>query len=252
MSILVRTAVLTIKQHLRSTFYLILALLQPVLFLLITTWLSGSDRAAVTEAIASTTVMGMWSTTLFGAGRALQRERRQGTLELLLVAPTRLIVPVAGICLGSAALGVLSAGSAVVVGVALTGQLISPTHGAVFAAALLVSLVCMAVLGLLISGLFVLLRQASVFTNVLEYPVWFACGLLVPLAARPSVLAAAGDVLTPTYVGVLLRRAIGSGALDVRAGLAVLILSIGYLGGALVLFGLVIQRVRRKGDLTTS
>lgn len=252
MTTVVLAATLTVKQHLRSKFFLILAVLQPLLFMTIVIWLSETDRGAVSDALASTTVMGMWSTTLFGAGRALQRERRHGTLELLLVAPTKLLLPLAGVCLGSASLGVLSAGTGVVVVAVLTGHVSSLVDSAVFLATLSGAVVCFAALGLLICVLFVLLRQAAVFTNVLEYPIWLACGLLIPLADRPDAVAALGDVLIPTHVGVLLRDAVGTGRLDVQPVLAVVVLSVAYLVAALMLVDRVARRVRRRGDLTIS
>jgi ABC-2 type transport system permease protein len=54
-------------------------------------------------------------------------------------------------------------------------------------------------LGLLLASTFVLYRNANAFSNLLEYPVWLATGLLVPLTLLPGWVAPIGWVLSPTW-----------------------------------------------------
>lgn len=240
---------LSVRQMLRSRFYLILVLVQPLFFLTVAAWLSRGGGQPLAAAVAGSTAMGMWSATLFGAGRALQHERRAGTLELLLVSPRPLLQPVLGVCLGAAALGLVSAAGGLGSAVAFFGFRTGWRALAALAPALLIGMAGMAALGVLLSGLFVLLRQASMITNMLEYPVWFACALMVPAGSRPEPVALVGEFLAPTHLGALLRAALGEGEVDLAAAGKLVLLSGLYLALALAAFRRVGEAVRRRGDL---
>ena len=54
-------------------------------------------------------------------------------------------------------------------------------------------------LGLLLASTFVLYRNANAFSNLLEYPVWLATGLLVPLSLLPGWVAPISWILSPTW-----------------------------------------------------
>jgi ABC-2 type transport system permease protein len=242
--------VLTVKQLLRSRFYLILALLQPLFFLTVAALMSGARGERLGATLAATTIMGMWSTTLFGAGRALHRERVYGTLELLLISPRSLLRPVLGVCLGSSALAVASAGSGLVAATVLFGFRTSWVRLALFAPALLVGVLGLAALGTLLCASFVLMRQATALSNTLEYPVWFACALLIPPDARPAPVALAGEFLAPTHVSTLMNAAVVHGGLDRLACAKLAVLCPLYVGAAVLLFDRVTKIVRRRGGLT--
>lgn len=241
--------VLSLKQLSRARFYFILVLAQPLFFVAVTAWLSRGRADTLATAVAGTTVMGMWSITLFGSGRALQRERRGGTLELLLVAPMSLFRPLFAVSLSAAVLGLLSAASAVIAVTVFFGQPLEWAHLGLFAVALSAGVVGIAVLGVLLSVMFVLLRQASMLTNMLEYPVWFACALMVPADARPTAVAWFGELLLPTHLGTLLGEAITAGTVDAAAAGKLLVLAVAYTVLAVALLRRVSVIVRRRGDL---
>lgn len=242
-------AELAVKQMLRTRLYLVLAVVQPLFFLLVLAWLSDARDRELGEAVAGTTVMGMWSAILFGAGRALQRERRSGTMELWLVSPRPLLAPLFGVCLGAATLGLVSAASALGTATAFFGYRPGTTEVALFALTLVIGVPALAVLGLLLSGTFVLLRQAAVLSNMLEYPVWFACALVVPADSRPRVVAGLGEVLSPTHLGALLRSALTAGRLDAAPTAKLLGFSALYLVLAVSFLRHVGEVARRRGDL---
>ena len=54
-------------------------------------------------------------------------------------------------------------------------------------------------LGLVLAATFVLTRHATAFSNLLEYPVWLATGLLVPLTLLPAWVGPISWVLAPTW-----------------------------------------------------
>ena len=54
-------------------------------------------------------------------------------------------------------------------------------------------------LGLLLATTFVLYRYANALSNLLEYPVWLATGLLVPVSLLPVWVEPISWVLAPTW-----------------------------------------------------
>jgi ABC-2 type transport system permease protein len=54
-------------------------------------------------------------------------------------------------------------------------------------------------MGLLLASTFVLYRNANAFANLLEYPVWLATGLLVPLSLLPGWVEPISWVLAPSW-----------------------------------------------------
>ena len=72
-----------------SAFFVLISVLQPVIFASIAfyMWQSGSQSGALLSVALGSGLMGMWSSTLFGSGGAIQWQRWQGTLELLIAAP---------------------------------------------------------------------------------------------------------------------------------------------------------------------
>ena len=68
--------------------------MQPVIFATIAFYMfqAGGRSGTLLYAALGAGMMGIWSTTLFGSGGALQWKRWQGTLELLVGAPPPFIV----------------------------------------------------------------------------------------------------------------------------------------------------------------
>ena len=67
-----------------SSFFLLMAVLQPIIFATIAFYMfkSGGRRGTLLYAALGAGMMGVWSSTLFGSGGMIQWQRWQGTLEL--------------------------------------------------------------------------------------------------------------------------------------------------------------------------
>ncbi|MBM3678993.1 MAG: ABC transporter permease, partial [Actinobacteria bacterium] len=81
---------LHLKMLMRSSFDGLLGLLWPLFFALVAFFMfrAGAGGDSLVFASFGAAVMGVWSSTSVPAGAAMQRERWQGTLELLVVSPT--------------------------------------------------------------------------------------------------------------------------------------------------------------------
>jgi ABC-2 type transport system permease protein len=210
----VAATLFTAKLLMRSRFSLIAAVLQPIVYASITGFMleAGARERLTTGTMLGAAVMGSWTSVLFLAGGTLNWERRQGTLPFLVAAPVPLLAVAAGSCTAAALLSLYSMAGSLALGALVFDVPLELAHPALFVLATLVMIVSMSLLGLLLCGAFVLYRQAGMFTNMLEYPVWIVCGLLVPVSTLSPGFAALGALLAPRWALDALRGAAMGGS----------------------------------------
>src|SRR6476619_5582275 len=99
-----------LKTLTNSTFFLLIAVLQPVIFASIAFFMfkSGSQSGTLLYAALGAGLMGIWSSTLFGSGGAIQWQRWQGTLEILIAAPAPFLIVLVPLTLATASIGLYS------------------------------------------------------------------------------------------------------------------------------------------------
>ena len=72
-------------------------------------------------------------------------------------------------------------------------------HPWAFAVAVPTGVLALGLMGLLMASSFILYRHANALSNLLEYPVWVATGLLFPLALLPGWVAPISWLLAPRW-----------------------------------------------------
>lgn len=219
---------LQFKIRSRSSFDGLLSLLWP-LFFATTVFLMyrsvGTAGSALLSAAVGASVMGVWSATSTTASGALQSERRQGTLELLVAAPTPFPLLIFPITLSMATVGAYSMLATLLWGRFVFDIEIVIRHPVTFLGAVAVTVVAIAMLGFLLAIASVRYRSAWALGSALELPVWLICGFLVPLDALPAWIRPISWILAPTWGMAAIRGAAGGGDpwpdLAACAGLAV-------------------------------
>jgi ABC-2 type transport system permease protein len=187
-----------------SDFFILTAVVQPIIFATIAFFLfqAGGEAAGqqtLLFAALGTGMMGVWSTTLFGGGGAIAWQRWEGTLELLVGAPRRYDLTLLGQTLATTTFGFYSMVATIVWGVLLFGMPLEANFPLMLPLALLAAVIGLGVMGMLLATSFVLYRHANALSNLLEYPVWIATGMLVPLVLLPGWLGPISWVLVPTW-----------------------------------------------------
>jgi len=178
-----------------------MCLIQPVIFASIAFFLfkAGGQTGTLLYAALGAGMMGIWSSTLFGSGGALQWNRWQGTLELLVAAPPPFIVVLLPLTIATSVTGAYSLLATLAWGWAIFGIPIHFVHPLAFVIALPAAILALGLMGLLMASSFILYRHANALSNFLEYPVWIATGLLFPIALLPGWVAPISWVLAPTW-----------------------------------------------------
>jgi ABC-2 type transport system permease protein len=105
-------------------------------------------------------------------------------------------------------------------------------HPLLFAVAVPATVVGLGLLGLVLASTFVLYRNATALSNLMEYPVWLVTGLLVPLSLLPGWSRPFGWILAPKWgIDALRSAAFGGDALGpigLCLGLALVYLVVGW------------------------
>jgi ABC-2 type transport system permease protein len=198
-----------LKLLFRARVVVLAAVIQPILFASLAGLLfnSGGHKNATLSWSIGASVMGLWSSVLFFGGGILTRERRQRTLEMLVATPAPLVLVVIGACLATAMLALYSLLSTFTVAIVFFRVSLQIAHPAQFGLAIVVSIVSVGLSGVALASLFIMFRQAGIFQNALEYPVWIASGLLAPISLLPGPVQWIGRLLPTTWAYESLKNA---------------------------------------------
>jgi ABC-2 type transport system permease protein len=197
-----------------SGFFLFTSAIMPVIFatLAFFMWRAGGHGAGLLYVALGAGLMGIWSTTLFASGGAIQWQRWQGTLELSIAAPPDFVVVLLPMTLANASIGLYSLTATLVWGRVFFGVPLAIAHPVLFALAIPATILSLGLLGLVLASTFVLYRNANAMSNLLEWPVWLVSGLLVQLSLLPGWVQPISWVLAPTWgVKAIRGAALGGG-----------------------------------------
>ena len=204
---------LQLKIRSRSAFDGLLSLLYPAFFATtIFMMFRQGDAAgpALLSAAVGSSAMGIWSAVSTTAAFALQTERRQGTLELLVLAPQPFALLLVPLTLSMATIGAYSMAATLLWGRLAFGIEIAIADPLIFVLSVVVTVFAIAMLGMLIAISSIRYRAAWALGSAIEMPVWLICGFLVALSDLPAWVRPLSSVLAPTW-GVAAMRAAATG-----------------------------------------
>lgn len=179
----------------------------------------GQGPDFVAFLILGQTVFSFFSTLNFRGGMAIQRERWQGTLEVVMLAPTSRVAYL----IGEGVFGLIDAGWTILLALVVTGiafgagfTVADPLLGLVVIALTLSSMVG---LSLFFAAFYVLTRSAGPLSFAVQTPVRFFTGTSFPVGALPAVLQAVSYAIPMTYGIIAVRAAfMGTGTWESLSG----------------------------------
>jgi ABC-2 type transport system permease protein len=216
-----------------SSFFLLTSVVQPVIFATVAFYMfkSGGRTGTLLYASLGAGMMGVWSTTLFGSGGMIQWQRWQGTLELGAAAPPSMALVYLPFSLANAFTGMYAMAATLVWGRIVFGVPLHLAHPWLFLLSLPATVIALGLMGLVLASTFILYRFANALSNLLEYPVWIASGLVFSTSLLPEWTRPISWALPP-YWGILAIRHAALGgevwgplAMVVALGLASLAIS---------------------------
>jgi ABC-type polysaccharide/polyol phosphate export permease len=246
-------ALLHAKHLSRSPLEIAIALLVPLVQATLAVYLfrAGAEPHRLLEAAVGAGLMGVWSSVLFGSGGAIQNQRWQGTLEMIILAPHPPALVILPITLATALTGTYAMVATLVWGRLLYGirwDFADPVGFAVAAPGCVLGL---GMFGLLLASTFVLMRNANALANTLEYPIWLVSGMLVPVTVLPAWTNPVAAVLPTTWGARAVREAVTGGPVWPSLGMCLAISGVCLALGA-VAMSHVERRARAAATLALS
>jgi ABC-type multidrug transport system permease subunit len=192
---------LHVKQFSRNAFDLSGVVLWPVLYASIAYYLLDAkhDPRLLLSASLGAAVMLMWSLVVIGSSGALEQQRWQGTLELVVAAPVSLTTVIAPITIASGAFGAYSLVATLAWGRIFFHVPIAIHQPLALAVAIPLCVLSIGMLGLIMAATFVLYRASFALGIATQYPMWIATGLLIPLSILPAWVKPISWFLAPTW-----------------------------------------------------
>lgn len=233
-----------------SPFTLVLGVVQPVVFLLV----SAAGQPERTPASSTRLAVGVgltavWGATVWAAGGILRRDMAQGTLPANVtgVRPPELVY--VGKCLAATLRSTLLIVATVAVATVVLGLPARLARPGWLLLVLLLVIASGTALGLLLSCLFLVSRHGAAWSSALMYPVFVLGGMLIPVELLPSGLRWIPSLISLHWAAEALVSAATSTAVRVPAVLLLAALTAGYLVTAVWAFRAVVDRARRHGTL---
>ncbi|MEU1689757.1 ABC transporter permease [Micromonospora sp. NPDC005707] len=243
-------ALLHTRQLSRSPFEIATALIVPVVQATLAVYLfrAGGEPGRLLEAAVGAGLMGVWSSVLFGSGGAIQNQRWQGTLEMLMLAPRPPALVIFPITLSTAVTGTYAMLATLLWGWLLYGVPLTFAHPLLFLVAAPGCVLGLGMFGLLLASTFVLMRNANALANTLEYPIWLVSGMLVPLTVLPGWTGPIAAALPTTWGARAVHEAAGGGPVWPSLGIC-LAISLGCLAAGALMMTYVERRARAAATL---
>jgi ABC-2 type transport system permease protein len=190
-----------LKQMTKAGLFVFTSIIEPLIFATLAYYLfkAGHRPGTLLYAALSAGLMGIWTSTLFGAGGAINFQRWQGVLEPLIASPPPYALILFPQTLAAASIGLYSLASTLLWGRLVFGIPLDFAHPFAFALAVLVTIVALGALGLIMGAGFILYREANALANMLEFPIWIVTGVIVPLSLLPGWIHPLSWILAPTW-----------------------------------------------------
>ena len=155
-------------------------------------------------------LMGLWSCICFSSAGDINRERYNGTLPLIYVAPASFPVIILGKIIGNTLLALFALVISLVTAAVFFHvplELGSPFY---FLIALLGTIMCFVVISFAIAPLLTLSRKTELYMNCIEIPIILLGGFVFPVTILPKEIQILSYALSPTYAIELLRMSVWS------------------------------------------
>ncbi|HEV3486960.1 MAG TPA: ABC transporter permease, partial [Vicinamibacterales bacterium] len=204
-----------VKNLTMSSFYVLVSTISPVIFASMAYFMfkAGARPGSLLYVSLGAAMMGIWSSTLFGSGGAIQWQRWQGVLEYSIASPPPFILVISPLTLATATAGLYSLVATLAWGWIFFGVPFTVEHPLQFAIAIPAMVAGLGLLGLVLASTFVLYRHANALANLLEFPIWLITGLLTGIAILPDWVQPLSWILAPTWgVRALREAALGGSA----------------------------------------
>lgn len=242
------------KQSLARPTFKFVVFLQPILNSLLFYFILKNNKEINVGVyiLVGVGLINLWGTILYSSASDIERERGMGTLEVIFTTPSDFRTIFLGKVLSNIFLGLLSMAISYVMLKFVLNINIIIQNVFLFWVSLLVTVILFAIMSILLAYVFTLSRSARLLMNILEYPIYILCGIVLPINILPKYIQILSYIFPPTWCAKILRECISGihNMDDFYFSLVILLLmGIVYFFISLKLYNVITKKVRINGSL---
>lgn len=202
-------------------------------------------------ALVAAGLMSVGQMSFFVASELLARERQEQTLELMVASPTSCYLPLLVRISVLTAVGGVGFAEAWGIAKLLFDIAIPIYHPGYFVLTLGATVVAGSVTALITSTVFCFGKTTRTYQNAIAGPLYLLAGVLVPAAFLPTVVQPVSRVIFLYWSADLMRASLRPQPIAAPLSGLLAILALGAIGGGVgsILFGRLLQHLRREGTI---
>lgn len=196
-----------IKQSLERSMYCFCLFVSPLMntIFLYEMFKNSNSSNYLSYVVLSAGLMGVWGCTCFSTAGDIDRERYNGTLSMMYLAPFGFRIVLFGKILANTIMSLLSFVISLFVSAILSGHLLCFPNLGAFLIAFIMMILSIMSLGMVIALLFMISRKTELYMNLIEIPFIFICGFSFPVEILPKWLQNISNIFAPTWTVRMLR-----------------------------------------------
>ncbi|QVK17003.1 ABC transporter permease [Mycoplasmatota bacterium] len=244
--------------HIRQTYsrnmFRFMMFVQPLVFgtIMYLMFRNSNVDNIIGHIIYGTGLITIWGTIVYSSASDIARERWMGTLSIISCSPVKFIVIISGKIFGNVLLGLFSMVYSTLFLILVFNVKFHVENVLCFIITMLITILSFIAISMLLATLLTLSRQANVFMNALDYPIYILCGLVFPIDILPKYIKVFSYLLTPTWAKELLSIST-SGITNyhdfyIKLGILSLLTSV-YLIISIFFFKLIDRKTRKEATL---
>ena len=191
---------LHLKQVAVNTFIIFAVIVQPLIVALLAIYLlRDTEGFQAIYVIVGSAMGGLWTGILHSSGYNIQSERWAGTLESIIGSPTQLATVIIGKTLANTAMSISSILFSYPMAAFLFGYRLTIAHPFSFTVSVLLTVLALVSLGLIIAPFMSVNIGGTIWTNMLEMPIYILGGFLFPISLLPGWTTPMSYALAPYW-----------------------------------------------------
>lgn len=223
-NVLISTIILQIKQSLARPMYRYCLLMNPIINAILIYEMYINRVGDNSDVFISAGLMGIWSCICFSSVGDINRERYNGTLINLFLAPCGFNLVVLGKILGNTILSLVTLVISYITVFVISGTPFIIHAPMRFALNICITIICFTLFSMIIAYLLMLSRKIELYMNLIEIPFVFICGFAFSIEILPRPLQCISYLFAPTWCAKILRTTvIANSVIDMKCYIVLLI-----------------------------
>ena len=198
-----------LRELVTDPFVLFMIIVQPIIYSLLIGLMLGQDSHDTNgiSIMISGGMMSLWVATLNQGITVIIKERRRGTLDLILGTPLSPLLTISAKICASLLLSIISFIMSSIIAMLITGQVIIINNFPGFILSLLMGILGSTIMGLWFAGLAVLTPGMQLYLNAFEIPGYILGCFVISIESLPLLIKPVSFLFLPYWISKSLRDA---------------------------------------------